>query len=169
VGGVAAPLVVAGTAAPAFADDVNSGVARLNDIEEIKQLKARYFRALDLRLWDLFASVWTVNAHLEQTLTGDVVDGRDAIVAFVQQSLSPFQSVHHGHMPEITITSNTTAHGIWALFGLIAVPGTFPAKGFTDYGHYTDDYAKQADGMWQISFSRLDVLRLDPLPGGLPG
>jgi SnoaL-like domain len=168
VSGAAVPLVMAGSASPAFADDGDAEIGRLHDIEAIKQLKARYFRALDLRLWDLFGSVWTADAHLEQSLTGDVVDGRDAIVEFVRSSLSPFQSVHHGHMPEITIIGGSTAHGIWAMFGLIAVPGTQPAKGFTDYGHYTEDYAKQAD-VWQISSSRLDVLRIDPLPGGFPG
>lgn len=167
VGGVAVPLLMAGPASPAAADEVGS-TARLHDIEEIKQLKARYFRALDLRLWDLFASVWTVDAHLEQSLTGDVVDGRDAIVAFVQQSLSPFESVHHGHMPEITVTGATTAHAIWALYGLIALPNTHPVKGFTDAGHYTEEYAKQND-VWLISSSRLDILRIDPLPGGFPG
>jgi hypothetical protein len=149
-------------------DDEGAAIGRLHDIEAIKQLKARYFRALDLRLWDLFASVWTADAHLEQSLTGDVVDGRDAIVEFVRASLSPFESVHHGHMPEITITGGQTAHGIWAMFGLIAVPGTHPVKGFIDYGHYIEDYARRG-GQWQIRSSRLDVLRLDPLPGGLPG
>ena len=170
VSGAAVPLAVTGAAVPAFADDPSQagGVVRLNDIEAIKQLKARYFRALDMRLWDLFASVWTVDARLEQSLTGTVVVGRDAIVDFVRQSLTPFQSVHHGHMPEITVTGADSAHGIWSFFGLIGVPGTNPAKGFTDYGFYTDDYAKQ-DGVWLISFSRLDVFRIDPLPGGLPG
>jgi SnoaL-like domain len=162
---------MAGAAEPAADQSPDGGTAtisRLHDIEAIKQLKARYFRAVDLRLWDLFASVWTADAHLEQSLTGDVIDGRDAIVEFVRASLSPFESVHHGHMPEITITGGQTAHGIWAMFGLIAVPGTHPTKGFTDYGHYTEDYAKR-DGHWQIRSSRFDVLRLDPLPGGLPG
>src|SRR5436305_9446405 len=115
VGGAAVPLAVMGSAAPAFADDGEGMIGPLHDIEAIKQLKARYFRALDLRLWDLFASVWTADAHLEQSLTGDVVDGRDAIVNFVRHSLSPFQSVHQGHMPEITFTGEGTAHGIWAL------------------------------------------------------
>src|SRR5581483_668598 len=98
VSGAAVPLAATASATPAFADDPNGagGVARLNDIEAIKQLKARYFRALDMRLWDLFASVWTIDARLEQSLTGTVVVGRDAIVDFVRQSLTPFQSVHHG-------------------------------------------------------------------------
>src|SRR5437016_4899672 len=116
--------------AAAQSPDDDATIRRLPDIEAIKQLKARYFRALDLRLWDLFASVWTADAHLEQSLTGDVVDGRDAIVEFVRASLAPFESVHHGHMPEITVTGGQTAHGVWAMFGLIAVPGTQPVKGF---------------------------------------
>jgi SnoaL-like domain len=77
--------------------------------------------------------------NLEQPLTGEVVDGRDAIVEFVRRSLSPFESVHHGHMPEITITGRNTAHGIWAMFGPIAVPRTHPVKGFTDYEQAAGD------------------------------
>jgi len=140
----------------------------LLDIEAIRQLKARYFRALDLRLWDLFASVWTVDARLEEPRTGGVYEGRAAIVEFVRASLTPFESVHHGHQPEITVTGPDSAYGIWAMSGLIAVPGTDPVQGFTDHGYYTDGYAKR-DGEWLIARSRLDLLRVDPLPGGLPG
>ena len=140
----------------------------LADIEAIHQLKARYFRALDLRLWDLFATVWTADARLEEPRTGNMIDGRDAIVEFVRSSLTPFESVHHGHAPEITLTGRYTANGIWAMSGLIAVPGTNPVKGFTDAGHYFEEYEKQV-GVWRISRSRLELLRVDPLPGGLPG
>jgi SnoaL-like domain len=75
-----------------------------------------------------------------------------------------------GHQPEITFDGPRAAHGalVWAMSGLIAVPGTNPVKGVTDHGYYTDGYARD-DGVWRISRSRLDLLRLDPLPGGLPG
>ncbi len=138
------------------------------DIEAIHQLKARYCRALDRRLWDLFASVWTVDARLEEPRTGGVYEGREEIVAFVRASLGPYESVHQVHMPEITIAGTGSAHGIWAMSGLVAVPGTDPVQGFTDHGYYTEQYARR-DGQWLIARSRLDLLRLDPLPGGLPG
>ena len=34
---------------------------------------------------------------------------------FIRQVLDGVITVHHGHMPEITLTSPTTATGIWAL------------------------------------------------------
>jgi hypothetical protein len=144
-----------------------SGAGWLRDIELIHQLKARYFRAMDRRLWDLFATVWTVDARLEDPLRGSIVEGRSAIVEHVRTTVSPFESVHHGNMPEIDLTGPDTARGIWAMSGLVAVPGTQPAKGLVVYGHYAEEYARQ-DGEWRISHCRLDMLRSDPLPGGPP-
>jgi hypothetical protein len=162
-----APASRSGAATLPEARLVGMSAARLPDIEEIHQLKARYFRALDLRLWDLFADVWTEDARLEEP-RGTGVEGRDAIVEYVRASLAPFESVHHGHQPEITFTGEHTATGVWAMSGLIAVPGTDPVKGFTDAGYYTDGYTRDG-GVWRISRSRLELLRIDPLPGGLPG
>jgi hypothetical protein len=170
VTGAGVPLAALAGIEPAAAarpaDDAATG--RPRDIEAIKQLKARYCRTLDLRLWEEFAAVWTADAQLEVPELGSVIEGREAIVAFVRASLGPFESVHHVHMPEITITGAHTAHGVWAMSGLIAVPGTNPVRGFQNYGYYVEDYREGA-GRWRISRSRLNQLRRDPLPGGFPG
>ena len=42
---------------------------------------------------------------------GDVVYGADAFLAFLQETLADTVTVHQGHMPEIDLTSETTANG----------------------------------------------------------
>lgn len=155
------------TATASVEQSTPRGLARLEDIEAIKQLKARYLRSLDLRLWDEFATVWAEDAVLEVPELNTVIHGRDAIVAFVKMSVAPFESVHLCHTPELTHTGPHSARGVWAMFGLIAVPGTNPLKGFQRYGYYHEEYVEQ-DNVWLISRSRLDTLRTDLLPGGFP-
>jgi hypothetical protein len=143
-------------------------MTRLLAIEEIKQLKARYFRCMDTRRWTELASVFSRDAHLDAD--GFTADGRDGIVAFLQRVLRDARTVHHGHMPEITITSPTTAHGIWAMFDYVEFGSSDPdgvaPRGLVGYGHYEEDYVVE-DQAWRIAYLRLTRLRVDPLPGGL--
>ncbi|MFC2028291.1 nuclear transport factor 2 family protein, partial [Chloroflexota bacterium] len=70
--------------------------------------------------------------------------------------LANFTTVHHGHMPEIELTSDTTATGIWAMFDFLQHSG-FTLQG---YGHYEEEYVKQ-EGQWKIKRLRLTRLRED--------
>ena len=57
-------------------------------IEAIKQLKARYFRALDTNDWGLFASTLTkdcIGAYSDGDLS---FENRDEIVSFMRNNLS---------------------------------------------------------------------------------
>ena len=143
-------------------------LTRLVAIEEIKQLKARYFRCMDTRRWDDMALVFARDAHLDTD--GFTADGRDGIIAFLQRVLRDARTVHHGHMPEITITSATTARGIWAMFDYVefvsADPSDTTPRGLYGYGHYEEEYVVE-DQAWRIATLRLTRLRVDPLPGGL--
>ena len=66
-------------------------------------------------------------------------------------------TVHHGHTPEIEVTSPTTAVGIWALQDLLIWPSGMRLEG---YGHYHETYAK-VDGEWRIASSTLTRLHMD--------
>jgi hypothetical protein len=131
-------------------------------IEEIRRLKARYFRLMDEKRWDEWAQVFAEDfvgvyegPHPELRF-----EGRDAIVSENRRILATAKTVHHGHMPEIEITSPTTATGIWAMFDYVELPG-FTLRGF---GHYREEYVKQRDG-WKIRSLRLTRLRCDLTPG----
>ena len=136
---------------------------QLVDAEAIKQLKARYFRCMDTKDWEGFGDVFTADATLEAE--GRVREGRDNIVGFISKLLQDVVTVHHGHMPEITITGPDTAIGVWAMFDYVESP-TKPANGFRGYGHYTEEYLRE-DGNWRIRRLALTRLRVDPFgPSG---
>ncbi len=150
-------------------DDHRTLLQRLLDIEEIKQLKARYFRALDRKEWDSFGDVFARDAVLEVPEVDMVTNGRDAIVASVSGALVGTRTVHHGHMPEIEVTGADTARGTWAMFDYVEWPSSDPADriGLQGYGHYVEEYVRE-DGRWRIRRSRLERVRVDPLGAGLP-
>ncbi len=142
-------------------DDAAAALQRLLDIEEIHQLKARYFRLMDTKDWDGFAGLFTDDAVMDAD--GYVGEGREAIVAFLRDVLDGVVTTHHGHMPEITITGPDTATGVWAMFDYLTFPGD-PAPGFRGYGHYHEEYGREPDG-WRIHRVRLTRLRMDQLGG----
>ena len=136
-------------------------------IEEIKQLKARYFRFLDEKRWDDFALVFAEDAEID--VTDDVggeeghVRGRQAIADFIRQAVDAAQTVHHGHMPEIEILAADRASGVWAMFDYVEFPPAGETRqGLKGYGHYHELYVLREE-RWQIARMRLARLRIDSL------
>ena len=134
-------------------------------IEDIKRLKARYFRCLDTKDWPGLRAVFTDDLVANSTEAGGrVVDGADAFIAFLQEVLAGATTVHQGHMPEIELTSPTTATGIWALHDIVIWPTGLRLDG---HGHYHETYAK-TDAGWRIATSRLTRLHSDFHPAPEP-
>ena len=135
---------------------------RIAETLEIHRLKALYFRLMDEKRWDEWAEVFTED--FVGTYDGPHpqlrFEGRAQIVAENRKILATARTVHHGHMPEIELTSATTATGIWAMFDYVELP-EFTLRG---YGHYHDEYVKQG-GRWRIKATRLTRLRCDVTPG----
>jgi hypothetical protein len=130
----------------------------MDDVEAIKQLKARYFRTMDTKDWPAMRRVFAGDVVIDTTASGGgVVTGADAFIAFLQETLEGAVTVHHGHMPEINLTSTTTATGIWALQDVIMWPDGNRLHG---YGHYHETYELVASE-WQITSSTLTRLHMD--------
>ena len=130
---------------------------RQETLEAIHLLKARYFRFLDTKQWDAFGALFTANAELHAGRDPqERFAGREAIVRGVAAALEGAVTVHHGHMPEIEITGETTASGIWAMEDHVELPRLV----LRGAGHYHDDYALEG-GVWRIRKSRLVRLRRD--------
>jgi len=134
----------------------------MDDIEAIKQLKARYFRLMDTKDWDAFRDLFTSDVVVD--VSGDVsaiYEGVDAFLAMLLPALSNVETVHHGHMPEIEITSPTSATGIWAMEDRLRFADDAPISTLHGFGHYHDTYRKSGDGSWRIASTRLTRLRTD--------
>jgi hypothetical protein len=131
----------------------------MDDLEAIKQLKARYFRLMDTKQWDAWGDLFTENAVLQASPDPEErFRGRDEIVAKVSHLLRDAVTVHHGHMPEIEIHGDT-ATGVWAMDDFVEMPQLV----LHGWGHYHEEYARE-DGRWRIRSSRLTRLRLDIQP-----
>jgi hypothetical protein len=134
----------------------------VDDVEVIKQLKARYFRTMDTKDWDGMRAVFTDDVVVDTSSSGGgVVTGADEFMAFLRGMIGDVLTVHHGHMPEIVLTSPTTATGVWAMEDKLWWPNGLSLHG---YGHYHETYEK-VDGEWCIKTTTLTRLRVD-LHGG---
>jgi uncharacterized protein (TIGR02246 family) len=136
----------------------------LLDREQLKELRARYFRFLDLRDQEGFASVFTEDAVLEVPEVDLVFRGREEISSGVLASLKDAVSAHHGHTPELTFTGTDTATGIWAMQDIVEWPRAASGErvGITGVGHYRDEYVRE-DGEWRIAKVRLVRIRVQTL------
>ena len=130
----------------------------MDDVEAIRGLKARYFRTMDTKDWAAMREVFTDDVVIDTTDSGGgVVSGADAFMDFLRETLADVITVHHGHMPEIEVTSPTTATGVWAMEDRLRWPDGSELLGF---GHYHEAYEK-VDGSWRIKSSTLTRLRMD--------
>ena len=122
----------------------------LEDLENIRRLKYKYFRCVDLKLWDELAECFAEDARTSYADGKYQLQGLDAILRFLKKGIGPdyVTAIHHGHHPEIDVLSNTMAKGKWALYGY-----RIDNREKTAYRHgaiYEDEYVK-VNGEWKIS------------------
>jgi hypothetical protein len=133
----------------------------MDDLDQIKQLKARYFRMMDTKNWDGLAAVFTDDVEIDMSNEGGGITRSVAeYMPFLRENIEDVVTVHHGHMGEITFTSPTSATGIWAMEDKLWWPEGSPMKHLHGYGHYHETYEKQ-EGQWRITSTTLTRLRTD--------
>jgi hypothetical protein len=117
-----------------------------DDLERIKQLKYRYLRTLDLKLWDEFTECFV--PEVTGDYAGLVFENRDALVGYMRENLGEgLISMHHAHHPEITVDGDE-ATGRWYLEDRVIVPAfQFVLEGAA---FYSDRYVRTSEG-WRVS------------------
>ena len=129
---------------------------RLLALEALKSLKAKYFRTMDSKDWPALSSCFTEDLQADFTeAPGMLAEGRDNYMAQLTSILQDAQTMHHGHMPELTIISDDEAQGVWAMEDIVQLPDLL----IQGWGHYHERYRKEA-GEWKISHIKLTRLRL---------
>jgi hypothetical protein len=120
------------------------------ELEAIRRLKYAYFRRLDLKQFDELGALLTDDATAAYEDGKTVLEGRSAIVRWLQSVLGDRGIVteHHGHHPEISFTSDTTATGTWYLQDRVIVPAADVEIGGTAF--YDDRYLLTGEG-WRIA------------------
>lgn len=147
--------------------------------EAIRNCKATYWYALDVKDWALLASVFTDDATFDMrgerlTSTGGsladlppvadairagdpaVTVGGPAIAAFIRGIVEKWVTVHHGAAPIIEVTGPDSAKAIWPMFDFID-DGRNALRG---YGHYHETYRKVGD-RWLTATLALTRIRTD--------
>lgn len=132
---------------------MDAALANLIALEEIRQLKHRYLRSVDLKNWDELADTLTPAAVADYgtPVYGDpiLLTGRDAIVEFMREKLgADLITVHLAGPPEITVGADA-ATGIWGFQDtVISSQHRVIIQGAA---FYEDEYVRGTDGAWRIS------------------
>src|SRR3984957_11518962 len=131
-------------------------VSAADELEELRQLKARYCRFLDTKDVDAWRGVFTADVVVTldmavsvggaDPMTAAPLEGIDNFVPMVLGGLEGVATMHHCHTPELTLTSATTATGIWAMDDLLVFGAGRERRGA---GHYHETY-QNLDGQWRI-------------------
>lgn len=147
-------------------------------ISEIQSVFAKRLRVMDTKQWDLYPTCHTDDVVSESY--ADVPDanrpqadgrankvvGAVALTKAISGLLdgdTKVTTVHHGHLPEIELTSPTTARGIWAMEDELWWQNGAVTEHMHGYGHYHEEYRK-VDGRWLISYRKLTRLRVTRTP-----
>jgi hypothetical protein len=135
-------------------DDILAEISNIKNIEQIKQLKYRYIRLVDNHQFDQWADEsFTENCYLSTTDLGTHI-GRANIAEAVRKSYGSCQTIHHVHMPEITITGPDTATGIWSIDDYSTWIAGDVRMIEWGRGYYEDQYVRTEQG-WRINRSIL--------------
>ncbi len=127
----------------------------LKEIEAIKQLKYRYLRSVDLKLWDELRETFTEDAISAYADGTQAFRGREAVMSFLIEALKgDLITLHQVHHPEIVLTSSHSATGTWYLQDHVINPGpdrpVIPGRTVLNgAAFYSDEYLKSGDE-WKI-------------------
>lgn len=148
-------------------------------IEEIKQLKAQYCYCVDHKDWARWASLFTPDARVDESASGiathpvtgerlpvanfshEFLDsmfsgfewplvGRQAIQSFGETIAGNNLTVHHVFIPEIELTSDTTAKAIWPMEDYAWWTEGSPVRYMHGLGYYRETYERLEDERWYI-------------------
>jgi hypothetical protein len=135
-------------------DELRRRVQRLEDLEAIRRVKARYLNACDAqdpeRAKDCFASGEVL---IDMGHVGVFRDREAFAQLYKAAGCQPFiLDMHHGANPEIEFSDDRHARAQWALeyrnINTQDKTVTFISL------IYHDEYVKQPDGQWKITSSR---------------
>lgn len=138
-------------------------------LEQIKALKARYFRGVDTKDVALLRSVFAEGAETDfrsESPTRDPAFHQNDPDAFARNTVYMLEgtvTMHMGFMPEIELLSATEARARWPMNDRIWVEDAslrrLPFTTLNGWGWYHDHYRRGTDG-WKIVSTRLERSKL---------
>ncbi|GAB3046928.1 nuclear transport factor 2 family protein [Spirosoma pulveris] len=142
---------------------------KLAAIEEIRQLKARYFRCLDNKDWPGLAACLTDDVSFHYPPGKISVAGKEELIGNFSERHAHTITAHSGSMPEINLNTAVEADGIWSMTDLVVNrDGQDKPTTTQGFGRYYETY-QYLDGRWLIKSIRLErILVITPQVKILP-
>jgi hypothetical protein len=143
-------------------------LSRLEAIEAIRQLKARYFHACDRKELDAVRDCFSPGKiDLRYGRIGNFTAREQMLTVFSELACQPhIVEMHHGQNPQIEILDQDNATGVWGLYYYLI---DTRRKTVTQLaGNYDDAYVRH-DRQWHITRSIYEVTstQIFDLSGGL--
>jgi 3-phenylpropionate/cinnamic acid dioxygenase small subunit len=138
---------------------MDADLRQLFDLEEIKQLKARYCRFVDGKEWEGFRTLFADDAVFDLEGMGQFDSAESFVAAVSSRNPESSRTVHQTHTPEISVNGDE-ATGIWPMYDFVDRIVDDGRKAFQGYGYYHETYRRE-DGTWRIASLRLVRLRRD--------
>ncbi len=131
-------------------------IARLEAIEDIRQLKSRYFQACDTKQPDLVRACFAPGPiTLDYGRVGQFTNREDMLAVFTRLACSEhIVEMHHGQNPQIDILSETEAKAVWGLYYYLIDTRQQTA---TQLAGFYDDRYRLISGEWLITESHYRV------------
>lgn len=131
-------------------------LSRLEAIEVIRQLKARYFHACDNKQPDVVRECFAPGeVDLRYGRIGSFSEREQMLAVFTELACQPhIVEMHHGQNPRIEVHDEDNATGIWGLYYYLIDTRQQTVTQLA--GFYDDAYARR-DGLWQITRSYYEV------------
>ncbi|MGB5076223.1 MAG: nuclear transport factor 2 family protein [Sphingorhabdus sp.] len=129
---------------------------QLSDMEEIRRLKHRYFRAIDTGDEALLATLFTEDVSIDYRggAYRAQLQGKANMLDFIGSAFnSDIVAQHQGHSPEIDFTGDDDAVGLWYLEDRFIDPQR--QQDTVGTALYRDRYRRTDDG-WKIAHSEYD-------------
>jgi hypothetical protein len=150
-----------------MADDIQRRLQKLEDIEAIRALKARYLWCCDRKdPAGMRACFADGKVHIDYGVVG-TFDNADALAKVFKDigCHDHMVEMHHGMNPQIEVVDDKTARGTWSLHYFLINTQT---KGLTQLAGYYEDEYRKTDGKWKIArtkFVPTSTLALDVTDG----
>lgn len=131
-------------------------LARLEAIEAIRQLKARYFHACDSKQPEIVRECFAPgDIELRYGRIGNFDNREDMLAVFTELACQPhIVEMHHGQNPRIEVHDADHASGIWGLYYFLIDTRRHIVTQLA--GFYDDAYIR-SEGQWRITRSHYEV------------
>ena len=131
-------------------------IARLEAIEDIRQLKARYFHACDNKQPDVVRECFAAGEiELGYGRIGTFTDREQMLAVFTELACQPhIVEMHHGQNPRIEVLDADNATGVWGLYYYMI---DTRRQIVTQLAGFYDDTYSRRDDQWRITRSIYEV------------